>query len=107
MEARTQNAYGEAIAVLRKEVPPKFGTYLDKFWIPYASKFVSFHTDQYFHLGQRTSSRVEGAHIKLKRELQTSRCDVDKLVQTCVSVVDSYLQQWRQGLAADEMNVSF
>ena len=39
-------------------------------------------------------------------EFQTSRCDVDRLVQICVSIVDSYLQQWRQGSAADEMNAS-
>ena len=49
---------------------------------------------------------MEGAHAKLKRELQTSRCDVDRLVQICVSIVDSCLQQWRQGSAADEMNAS-
>ena len=106
MEAETQDTYNKAIAVLRKEAPPKLIAYLEEFWIPHASKFVAFHTNQHFHLGQRTSSRVEGAHAKLKRELQTSRCDVDRLVQICVSIVDSYLQQWRQGSAADEMNPS-
>ena len=55
---------------------------------------------------QRTSFRVEGAHAKIKRQLQTSRCDVNRLVETCLSIVDSYLQQWRQGKAVDEIGIS-
>ena len=106
MEAETQDAYGKAIAVLRKEAPPKHIAYLEEFWIPHTLKFVAFHTNQHFHLGQRSSSRVEGAHAKLKRDLQTSHCDVGGLVQVCVSIVDSYLQQWRQGSAADGVNAS-
>ena len=105
-EAGSQEAYDEAITVLQKEAPTKFVSYLEETWIPYASKFVAFHTNQHFHLGQRTSSRVGGAHAKIKRQLQTSRCDVNRLVETCLSIVDSYLQQWRQGEAVDEISIS-
>ena len=37
----------------------------------------SHHTD---------TLRVEGAHAKLKRELQSSRYDVHRLVETCISI---------------------
>ena len=60
--AESQDAYDEDIAVLRKEAPARFVDYVEQTWLPYALKFVAFHTNKHFHLGQRTSSRVEGAH---------------------------------------------
>ena len=99
--AESQDAYDETIALLRKKAPAKFVDYVEQTWLPYASKFVAFHTNHHFHLGQRTSSRVEGAHAKLKRQLQSSRCDVHRLVETCISVVSSYLQLWQLNSALD------
>ena len=92
MLSRKKDAYNEAIAVLRKEAPARFVDYVEQTWLPYALKFAAFHTNQHFHLGQRTSSRVEGAHAKLNRALESSRCDVRRLVVTCISVVYNWLE---------------
>lgn len=64
-----QDAYDEAILVLRKETLAKFVDNVEYTWLPYALKFVAFHTYQNFNLEQRTSSRVEGAHSKINHAL--------------------------------------
>nr|XP_043615727.1 protein FAR1-RELATED SEQUENCE 5-like [Erigeron canadensis] len=46
--------------------------YINKIWLPWKEKFVSAWTDNYLHLGNRSSSRAEGAHAKLKMYLQVS-----------------------------------
>ena len=40
--------------------------------MPWKEKFVSAWTENYFHFGNRSSSRAKGAHSKLKSYLQVS-----------------------------------
>ena len=42
----SQDAYDEAIAVLRKEAPARFVDYVEQTLLPYALKFVAFHTNK-------------------------------------------------------------
>lgn len=44
-------------------------------------KFVSFYTKRHLHLGNTSTSRVEGAHRQLMRELRTARADLYRVVQ--------------------------
>ncbi len=47
--------------------------YLRDVWIPYKERFVSACANRHLHLGNRTTSRAEGAHAALKRYLQKCR----------------------------------
>nr|KAJ0190011.1 hypothetical protein LSAT_V11C800449890 [Lactuca sativa] len=58
-----------------------------KKWLPWKEKFVSAWTEKYLHFGNRSSSRAEGAHTKLKQYLQVSTCgfqDVTKKI--CLAI---------------------
>ncbi|CAG8502740.1 2637_t:CDS:2, partial [Scutellospora calospora] len=46
--------------------------YLKETWLPFKANFVSCWADRYLHLGNMTTSRVEGAHAMLKMYLQVS-----------------------------------
>ena len=46
--------------------------YIKKTWLSWKEKFVSAWTENYLHFGNRSSSRAEGAHAKLKQYLQVS-----------------------------------
>lgn len=46
--------------------------YIKNTWLPWKEKFVSAWTENYLHFGNRSSSRAEGAHAKLKLYLQVS-----------------------------------
>ncbi|XP_071696399.1 protein FAR-RED IMPAIRED RESPONSE 1-like [Rutidosis leptorrhynchoides] len=43
--------------------------YIMNIWLPWKEKFVSAWTEKYLHFGNRTYSRAEGAHAKLKMYL--------------------------------------
>lgn len=49
--------------------------YIEKNWLPFKEKFVYAWTNKVTHFGNHVTSRVEGAHSKLKRYLQVSTSD--------------------------------
>ncbi|XP_071699208.1 protein FAR1-RELATED SEQUENCE 5-like [Rutidosis leptorrhynchoides] len=54
---------------LSYEVKKEAIDYITNIWLPWKEKFVSAWTEKYLHFGNRTSSRAEGAHAKLKMYL--------------------------------------
>ena len=50
--------------------------YLLKTWIPWKESIVDFWIDRHMHLGNSTSSRIEGAHSALKKHLPSSVLDI-------------------------------
>ncbi|KAJ9538818.1 hypothetical protein OSB04_031551 [Centaurea solstitialis] len=48
---------------------------IKQIWLPWKEKFVTAWTDKYLLFGNRSSSRAEGAHAKLKLYLQVSTGD--------------------------------
>ncbi|XP_040361626.1 uncharacterized protein LOC112203005 [Rosa chinensis] len=65
-----------------KEFESKFSTYPDELrylkrtWLDnYKERFVVAWTDTCMHIGTTTSNRVESAHAKLKRQLNSSQLD--------------------------------
>ena len=53
--------------------------YIKTSWLPWKKKFVSAWTEKHLHFGNRASSRAEGAHAKLKKYLQVSTGDFQKV----------------------------
>ena len=50
--------------------------YLRSTWFPHKERFVRAWADRYLHLGNRATSRVEGAHAMIKKYLQVSIGDL-------------------------------
>ncbi len=68
--------------------------YIEENWLPYRRHFVAFWTNQIRHFNQLVSSRVEGAHSKIKKKLKTSSGDYltvcDRIENSYVSTVNAY-----------------
>lgn len=55
---------------------PTVLSYLQDTWLIHKKKFVTAWIDHFFHLGNTTTSRIEGAHAVLKGYLQVSTGDL-------------------------------
>jgi hypothetical protein len=62
--------------------------YIHSTWLVHKELFVKCWTDQHFHLGTRTTSRVEGAHSTLKKYLVSSTGNFAIFIEK----VDKYLK---------------
>ncbi|KAI9922238.1 hypothetical protein PsorP6_001571 [Peronosclerospora sorghi] len=68
--------------------------YVETVWIrPHNERFVAAWTDQHLHLGNAATSRVEGAHSRLKRYVKKSNSD---LLTVFDSMHRAFEQQHRQ-----------
>ncbi|KAK9676759.1 hypothetical protein RND81_11G098300 [Saponaria officinalis] len=93
MYAKTENSYDESWVLLELLYKEKkcVISYLKETWLPYKQKFVSAWTDTHPHLGNRASSRAEGAHAKLKGYLQVSTGDFGQIVsKICLAIENEY-----------------
>ena len=60
---------------LNEHNAPAFLDYLEKKWYPQAHKFVSVYTSKISHYGGATTSKTEGTHGVIKKDLETTRHD--------------------------------
>jgi len=72
--AATMDNFHESIEALDELciVCPRAVEYVKTTWLPYKEKFVRAWTDQFLHLGQVATSRVEGNHAMLKKRIEVS-----------------------------------
>jgi hypothetical protein len=73
--------------------------YLETTWMPLKSKFWVSYTSRAFTLGNRATSRVEGAHAGLKSWLHSSQGDLKK-VKECTELLLVAQQENYKGLLA-------
>ncbi|KAL3517008.1 hypothetical protein ACH5RR_023910 [Cinchona calisaya] len=78
-----QLSYKEKTAVL---------SYIQKTWLPYKEYFVDAWTEKLLHFGNRATSRVEGAHSKLKKYLMVSSGDIRTLEKQFQMMKDDKMQ---------------
>jgi len=108
--AKSKDDYEACLDELRSSTaPPELIRYLNRQWIPHSERFVSYWADQHLHLGQRASSRVEGAHAKLKLDdalARSSQGNVLTLVEACIAVVEDYTKLVRHALGVDRSHAS-
>lgn len=57
-------------------VSPYAVRYIKETWLIYKEKVVRYWTNQYLHLGNSSTSRVEGSHEFLKKYIQASTGDI-------------------------------
>jgi hypothetical protein len=58
--------------------------YLENEWLRHKEKFVHAWTDHHLHFGHRATSKAEGAHALIKRELMVSTNDVVTVVNALI-----------------------
>ncbi|KAI9046318.1 uncharacterized protein KD926_004156 [Aspergillus affinis] len=72
-------------------------TYLDENWLEEdtAKRFIKFYTNEFRHFGQEATSRNEGAHWVLKKDLLVSTKDLLGTAQSiALTITDRYRKVW-------------
>ena len=97
------------VVAMREGAPAELRSYLEGTWLTPSirQRFVSLWADAHRHYGQRATSRVEGAHAKLKLEKQFDRkktgwkVQMLGLVKACITLVHDYRGRVDTELAKD------
>jgi hypothetical protein len=86
--ATTEDAFAAAWIALQGAYPElEFATaiaYLENEWLRHKEKFVHAWIDHHLHFGHRATSKAEGVHALIKRELMVSTNDVVTIVNALV-----------------------
>ncbi|KAL6532409.1 hypothetical protein OROGR_014379 [Orobanche gracilis] len=90
--------------VLYKEKKDAF-EYIKNIWFPWKEKFVTAWTDKYLHFGNRSSSRAEGAHAKLKLYLQVFTGDFHEVKEKISLAVEHEFNEIRVKLSSERIQV--
>ncbi|XP_074313599.1 uncharacterized protein LOC141648782 [Silene latifolia] len=73
-------------------------TYVVKTWGKYKNKFILCYTNQYFHLGKSTTSRVESSHLLLKAWLKSANLNLDTIWSRIHSMIEAQYSKIRYEL---------
>ncbi|KAF8412056.1 hypothetical protein HHK36_000009 [Tetracentron sinense] len=90
-QSPTEADYNQALMSMTRDFSlyPKVLAYIMLTWLnPYKEFFVSAWTDQYFHIGNTSTSRVESAHAQLKRYLQVSTSNLTTAWQSFDNLIN-------------------
>lgn len=79
--------------------------YIHKTWIPFKEKFVYAWTKKNLHFGNHVTSRVEGAHSKLKKYLQVSTGDLRGVKDKICLAIDNEFQEIKTQLSHKKIRI--
>ncbi|GJT05681.1 PKS-NRPS hybrid synthetase [Tanacetum coccineum] len=79
--------------------------YVRDTWSPWKEKFVSAWTEKHLHLGNRASSRAEGAHAKLKMYLQASTGGFQEVKKKISQAVEHEFNEIKIRLAREKIQI--
>ena len=75
-------------------------TYLKTEWLTVKEQFYYAWTDNCLHFGQRSTSRVEGAHNALKRRIKVSTGDLKHVVDSLELMMKKQISEHQYKLNA-------
>ncbi|KAK9676099.1 hypothetical protein RND81_11G053800 [Saponaria officinalis] len=78
IDATCEEDFNKAWSVF-SEKWKRMGSYISRTWGEHAKKFVLCYTNEYFHLGNTATSRVESAHSLLKAWLKSAHLTLDTM----------------------------
>ncbi|KAK9672229.1 hypothetical protein RND81_12G086200 [Saponaria officinalis] len=73
-------------------------SYISRMWGEHAKKFVLYYTNEYFHLGNTTTSRVESAHSLFKAWLKSAHLTLDTMWSRIHSILEGQHSKIRKEL---------
>ncbi|KAK9683394.1 hypothetical protein RND81_10G137600 [Saponaria officinalis] len=76
----------------------RMGSYISRTWGEHAKKFVLCYTNEYFHLGNTATSRVESAHSLLKAWLKSAHLTLDTMWSRIHSMLEAQHSKIRKEL---------
>ncbi|KAK9756697.1 hypothetical protein RND81_01G115400 [Saponaria officinalis] len=76
----------------------RLASYISRIWGEYATKFVLCYTNDYFHIGNTATSRVESAHSLLKAWLKISHLRLDTVWSRIHSMLEGQHSKIRKEL---------
>ncbi|KAK9683104.1 hypothetical protein RND81_10G116800 [Saponaria officinalis] len=76
----------------------RLASYISRTWGEHAKKFVLCYTNEYFHLGNTTTSRVESAHSLLKAWLKSAHLTLDTMWSRIHSMLEGQHSKIRKEL---------
>ena len=79
--------------------------YIRNTWFPWKQKFVSAWTDNCLHFGNRSFSRAEGAHAKLKLYMQVSTGGFQEVKEKICLAVTHEFNEIKVKLASERIQV--
>ncbi|KAG2207176.1 hypothetical protein INT47_012229 [Mucor saturninus] len=79
--------------------------YLESTWLPLKENFANPWINKYLHLGVINTSRVEGAHNKLKQRLKVSTSHLDKVANLVKSTVEVDASEFKARLEDQKLKV--
>nr|KAJ0199599.1 hypothetical protein LSAT_V11C600308010 [Lactuca sativa] len=78
--------------------------YVEDTWLnKYKEMFVSVWVDQHLNFGNRTSNRVDSAHSKLKKFMDSPNCNLDIFMQNITEIVQSQCFRLLCGFVSNEV----
>ncbi|KAK9713278.1 hypothetical protein RND81_06G016500 [Saponaria officinalis] len=81
----------------------RMGSYISRTWGEHAKKYVLCYTNEYFHLGNTTTSRVESAHSLLKAWLKSIHLTLDTMCRPRITHRLFFLLQGNVSIKAIEI----
>ncbi|XP_063950653.1 protein FAR1-RELATED SEQUENCE 4-like [Daucus carota subsp. sativus] len=79
--------------------------YIENNWLPFKEKFFYAWTNKVMHFGNHVTSRVGGAHSKLKRYLQVSTGDLRGVKDKLCLLIDNEFQEIKAQLSDEKIRV--
>ncbi|KAK9669068.1 hypothetical protein RND81_13G107000 [Saponaria officinalis] len=97
IDATSEEDFNKAWSVFRQKWK-SLASYISRTWGEHATKFVLYYTNDYFHLGNTATSRVESAHSLLKAWLKSAHLTLDTMWSRMHSMLEGQHSKIRKEL---------
>ncbi|ERF69733.1 hypothetical protein EPUS_09311 [Endocarpon pusillum Z07020] len=99
--ATTETEYDRVWSILQRQFrhsQPRILNYLTRTWLPFKETFIRAWTDKIRHYGNVDSSRAEGVHQAIKRQMGSQRIHLNDVVDHLSMYLDLHNKQLREEL---------
>lgn len=107
-ESKTLEASEYNWNIIKTKYPAKYPSvvdYVEKTWIVRKEQFVRCYTDQYLHLGSRSTSRGEGSHFVIKRYINLARCDLLQVFTKLNHLLENQFCELNQHIEDEKLKI--
>ena len=111
-DAPTEEAYKTAWNLFKEEYggpnrSPKLIKYIEDTWLAFRWYFLDCYTNVHQHWGTKVTSRTEGAHWRLKKQLENSRGDLRTVIKELMTLMKNWCTIYSQQLDIAGLDTKF